>query len=244
MEFLAEKKPKYVERVKVRLILFSGSVWEKVKDKMSEQYWTLRKALLITITTLTITISIGIGVGYLFFWDNFDDRSVFEKQLEQMGTEGELTPDLLVEKAWLTFKQGNDEQALAYLQEAIAKDKSKVAAHYNLGLIHLQRGRFEEATKAFSKTIALDKSFFWGYLGLGQSYVELGEYAKAVENLRKAEELDGKAADVHYYLGKALEGSGAEREAIAAYRRALEYVPNYAEAKAALKRLKVDGEKG
>ena len=56
---------------------------------------------------------------------------------------------------------------------------------------------------------------------LGNEYVKSGEPSAAVEHLRKALEHDPAYSAAWKLLGKALEESGAHREALAAYREGI-----------------------
>ena len=77
------------------------------------------------------------------------------------------------------------------------------------------------------------------YLEKALAFYELKKYNEAVTVLTKAVNLQNNFDRGYYYLGQSYEKLNRKAEAAEAYRKALLYDPNYAEAKQALDNLKL-----
>lgn len=206
---------------------------------MEERHWSLKQVITAFGVTVVVTISLGMIIGYLFFWGQYDKRSVVDQRLdylERMSLQTE-DPSYMIEKGWLYFQKGDLERANALYRQALQLDEDNLVARYNLGLVLMEMGFPEEALEEFNKTVALDNGYYWGYLGQGQVYLALQDYPKAVDHLRQAQRLQPFSANLYYLLGQALEGIQAREEARWAYNEAVKFVSDYPEAKDALQRL-------
>ncbi len=80
--------------------------------------------------------------------------------------------------AVMAFNKGDETAAKAYLQQALAKDRTAAEAYANLALIDLSNGRTSEAENNLSKAIGAN-----GYDEvLGNLNIAKGNYAAAVQN--------------------------------------------------------------
>jgi len=82
--------------------------------------------------------------------------------------------------------RGQFDQAIAMLNEAIAKDDEFVEAYYRLGLVYFNMKNFPEAVKNYEKGLSLTtdikkQKVFW--YDLGEIYLLIGEYEKSMRVL-------------------------------------------------------------
>ncbi len=101
------------------------------------------------------------------------------------------------------LKQGQNEQALADLQEAIALDPAFLDALYALANAYFKLKSYEQAIASYSQLIAQDASFGNALYRRGRCYFILKEFANAIKDFREAIALNPELADAYYYRGLA-----------------------------------------
>lgn len=113
-------------------------------------------------------------------------------------------------------------------------------AWFNMGTSLVALGRYQEAATAFDKaqaTESLPWRIHWYQFGAFEAYFQVGRYDDVLSlvtiNQNNARELE----ETYYWQGRVREAQGSPQQAAAAYRRALAYNPNYAEARQALESL-------
>jgi OOP family OmpA-OmpF porin len=82
--------------------------------------------------------------------------------------------------------RGQHSQAIALLNEAIAKDKKFTEAYYRLGLVYMTIKNYSKAIENFEKGLSLTNDIrkqkvFW--YDLGETYLVMGQYEKAVATM-------------------------------------------------------------
>jgi len=82
--------------------------------------------------------------------------------------------------------QGRLEDALTSCQDAIAADRTDVAAHFLHATICHELGRFEEAVAALGKVLYLDQDFILAHHALGALYERLGKPKESRRHLALA----------------------------------------------------------
>ena len=162
-------------------------------------------------------------LGYLFFLKGrfADAQPSFHRALD-------LNPDLAV--AWLNL--GNlhfhlknmDEARRCYLQ-ALKVDPNQASASCQLGLLELEQGHLSEARKPLEAALAMDPLEYWAHLGLSEYNRRTKNPLKALDEARSALRIAPEDADVHNYLGIALECNRRYFDAEKSYRFALELDP-------------------
>lgn len=120
---------------------------------------------------------------------------------------------------------------------AIHLDPRLALPRYQMGLLYQRLNRRDDAIDELETALALDKDFEPAYFRLGLIYLDTREYGLAIKHLEGAAELAPLSGDTHFYLGVAYEKDGDPVEAAHHYNEALRFVPDYREARAALKRL-------
>jgi tetratricopeptide (TPR) repeat protein len=84
--------------------------------------------------------------------------------------------------------------AIDAFSEATRWDPSNAIAHYNLGLMHLNKMDNEDAIISFGETIRLDPNFAKAYRARSMAYDRIGNKAQAEEDMKKAVSLDPRLA--------------------------------------------------
>jgi len=135
---------------------------------------------------------------------------------------------------------GNNEQAIAILNEAIAMDANRDLLWFKLGDYDLAAKKYPEAVQGYQKAIQLAsaspdpkaKVMLGAYNNnLGQAYGRMGKSQEAAAAYTAAAQADPAGAAQYYYnLGAVLTNGGKLDEAIAAFDKATAADPNKAEA--------------
>ena len=72
------------------------------------------------------------------------------------GCQGELT------KGKLYMRDGNDEEALVYLRQALARQPADPQVPFLIGTVHARLGDYERMNRAFDRSLALGDDHFVG----------------------------------------------------------------------------------
>jgi tetratricopeptide (TPR) repeat protein len=149
-------------------------------------------------------------------------------------------PRAFVGLAEVLQAQGDRKGALEALAQAVKHDPKSLAANYQLGLLHFDKGEylwangraeaarveFREAVTWLDKALAVNPDFGKGLLFKGAAlYQFLGKTEDGVVSLRRFVELRPEVFEGHLQLGKALAESGQPDAAATSLRRALELAP-------------------
>ncbi|MEN9208604.1 MAG: tetratricopeptide repeat protein [Gloeomargarita sp. GMQP_bins_120] len=133
--------------------------------------------------------------------------------------------------------EGENEQALALLQRALAAQPPEPMVQYeiyfHLGLLYQRQGQVELAETHYQMALGVPcpaRAKLGAYTNLGSLYQEQGKSAQAHELFRQVTEIAPTWAWGYYHLGLALRGLNRLPEALAAYQKALELDPNLAPA--------------
>jgi tetratricopeptide (TPR) repeat protein len=118
-----------------------------------------------------------------------------------------------------------------------AKAKAEKEAYFIKGLYYTYKNEKEKAIPFFDKSIAASYTFMEAWLEKGLALYDLKKYKEAAEVLEKSISIQNNFDKGYYYLGQSYEKLNRTDEAIQAYQMALNYDPNYVEAKDALGKL-------
>jgi len=102
------------------------------------------------------------------------------------------------------LKDGNAEQAIPLLRQAVKEDPNRPEAQVALGQALEKRRRFDEATTAYQAAIKLDPRSAEAQRGLGVSLVHQGKVEEGAKALQAAIDLDRKFPEAALALGDAL----------------------------------------
>jgi tetratricopeptide (TPR) repeat protein len=138
-------------------------------------------------------------------------------------------PAFKVRMAQSLMKAGRVGEALAELDEAIAKHPDNAPLRLHYGRVSFQAGRFPEAEAAFREALELDPYLTDARNYLGAVLQELGRYAEAEEQYERALEDHAYPTPelLHLNLGLLFLELQREQEGVDALRRAVEIAPKY-----------------
>lgn len=138
--------------------------------------------------------------------------------------------------AWSLIRQGRLNEARRICEDLIrrADQGGDPHAFFLLGLVMRRTGRLAVAEKCFRNCLSRDRKNALCWFHLGALCRVLKKNVEAIKYLHTARTLGLRNVGVFMNLGLALEGEGRVREALQAYRRALEVKPDSVEARGRL----------
>jgi tetratricopeptide (TPR) repeat protein len=115
-------------------------------------------------------------------------------------------------------------------RDIISKNPNAWMAHYNLGVLLVNRGRTDEVMAHFSEALRLQPDDADAHYNLGVALEKQGRLEEAMAHFSAAGRLRPDYADAHYSVAAILARQNKFEEAISYYYKALRVNPNYAEA--------------
>lgn len=123
--------------------------------------------------------------------------------------------------------QGQSENALQALHQAIQHNPSSIDARTNLATMYANMDRLEQAVQQYQEIIQMDGSNIEAHLNAAKCLIRLDESGRAKHHLRSVLALDPRDADAHWELGNIYWKEDENvKDAIAEYKKAIEYQPN------------------
>jgi len=139
-----------------------------------------------------------------------------------------------------SFEAGDDETAISAFRTLLGTREGFADVHYMLALILDRSGELEAAGENLREAIRINPAYTEALLALATLYERQGQYARAQEHAEQAAAvartgppgaLDattrGKLANLQAGVGDACAEVGEYRDAIDAYRKALDRCPNF-----------------
>jgi tetratricopeptide (TPR) repeat protein len=163
----------------------------------------------------------------------------------------EASPDLLT-LARERFAVRDYHGALMFLTALVDEGSAFADAHNLLGLSLAMLDRPDQALAAFEQAVALNPGYVEAHLNRSVLLNQLGREDEATESMVRAGELGAadhtgfpavvanKLANAHAALGRDYQAAGANAEAVAQFRRALELRPRFSDIRLALGRALLD----
>jgi tetratricopeptide (TPR) repeat protein len=194
------------------------------------------------LTALLKTSAIHLARGNQAMMDGDAERAVAEysRALERDPDDALVHYNL----GMALIRAERREEALARLEHAVELDPDYRDAHYNLAIARAEDGRWAEAAEHFERAWRIDPLDQAARLDWALALEHSGDAQGAVRELTGLiEALAGKVSPVaggaHLRLAALLEGRGGPgsdggEEVLGHYRRAVELLPDSAEARAAL----------
>jgi len=128
--------------------------------------------------------------------------------------------------SWALHERGDVEGELAALQEILRLDPDRVVAHFNLGVLLLDRmGDCDGAAAAFREAARLDPTDAAGPGNLALALLKKGDLDGAIAAGKEAVRLDPTEQFYHAVLADSLRGRGDVDGAIAQYREVIRLRP-------------------
>ena len=154
---------------------------------------------------------------------------------------GPLTPDerRCYEQGCRSFERGDAEAALEQLGHLLASRDGFADVHYMVGILLERKDEIEQATRSLARALRINPGYTEAMLALASLYERQGDYERSreiAERARRAQAtppgtLDpttrGKLANLQARVGDAYREAGELREAVEAYRKALDRCPNF-----------------
>lgn len=125
---------------------------------------------------------------------------------------------------------GDAERSLRYYQRVLNIDPSYVEAHFNMGLINLEKNNMEKAEQSYRQAIRIKPDYISAYYNLAYIYSQKGDKKKAIESYRKIIEIRPDEEKAYFNLGKVYEEMGRVEAAVDFYRQAAAIDPLFLEA--------------
>ena len=204
-----------------------------------EKNFTLFQAAAIILVFATVFVAAGYLVGRTFFWKSNAETRV-DQQLAFFKAKVETAPKVpenRVNLGYTYYLKGEYTQALQHFQVALSIDPKFADAHYDMGLVYKEQKKHDEALESFSKAAKLAPRDYKNFMQMGVIYNLQGNYQSAITALNRANQEKPGSADVIYQIGISAEKTGDKAGARELYQTALNYDPNYQEAKDALAKL-------
>ena len=115
-------------------------------------------------------------------------------------------------------------------RDTISKNPHAWMAHYNLGVLLVNRGRSDEVMTHFSEALRLQPDDADTHYNLGVALEKQGRIEEAMAHFSEAVRLRPDYADAHYSMAVILARRSKFEDAISHYSKALRVRPNYAKA--------------
>lgn len=148
-----------------------------------------------------------------------------------------FSPEALVEKANKAFEDDDKVKALAFLNEANAKDSNNPDILFKIAYILQQQNDDQEALKYYKDALFLDGNNEFIHNAMASIYRKNGEFTSAKMHLHASLEIDDKNPITYYNYGNLLVDMQRDEEAIEMYKKALEINPEFTEAKEEIEKL-------
>jgi tetratricopeptide (TPR) repeat protein len=223
-----------------------------VRDEEWEAHFILNEAALyakaedyenaIAVYNEAIAADPGNARGYFYLGKVYATQGMISESKERMDRAIALNPSY-APFANLTLgaavaEAGDYESAATYFEAALAADPDLGLAAYNLGLSLVNLGRFGEAERAFSRAEFLCKDDIGTLAGISRAYVSLGRPERALSLAQRVLSVDRANVDALYAAASALEALGRDSEALAYYELMLRLIPQSAELRQKVLRLR------
>ncbi len=137
-----------------------------------------------------------------------------------------------------SFERGEVDAALVQFEHLLRSREGLADVHYRVGVIHERKNDLAAAARSLWKALRINPGYAEAILALASVYERQGNFERAREITQRAHtsrtangRLDattrGKLANLQAELAHALREAGEHREAIEAYRAALDRCPEF-----------------
>lgn len=151
--------------------------------------------ILIVLMSLVLALA-----GFLQAQTDSPSHALPEKAVEQKQS---LSQDAEVKlsEATILSEKGENEKAIALLEENIRNNPSYAEAYYHLGIIYANLGQYDKAIDNFNNAVRIKPDFTSAYINLGAAYAYLKDYNQALKYLDNALSLDKDNPKIYYNIG-------------------------------------------
>ena len=137
------------------------------------------------------------------------------------------------------YAETENEKVIALCDQLLAKDVDQQVTDplFLKGVYYSNTGQHAAALEQFELCIKRDWKFTEAYIEKGIILYELKDYDSALSTFSLATTVSNTYADAYYWMGRCYEAKGKVQDATDSYYKALALDRNFAEAKAAIRRL-------
>ncbi len=187
------------------------------------------QAVAIAFVSFTFLVLIMLTYHQSLVWS--DTESLFRSVLASYPNSHVAHTQLGV----VLFNRDEIDGAFAEFQKALAI-RPDGTAYYDIGQIYLKKGMIDEAMQAYRSAIVANPVDPDPYINLGALLLQQGKDKEALAILEPAKDLKSDSR-LYINLGLAYEHLGRKKDAIDAYKRALELDPENEEIRQSLSEL-------
>lgn len=207
----------------------------------SSRFWRFRRRASVPGIWLTLICSLPLG-GCSFDLGSWGpDKEKPQQQAEPKPTDNISASNVSDAQGYATrgqvlAKSGNNEEALAEFERALALDPYNVRALYGRGLIRQAEKEHQQAIEDFTAANGLSPQKAEPLLARANSYFALDKAKEAIADLDEAVQADPNSAQAWSSRGAAYERLGDKANASTSYGRALALRPKDEAARSGLAR--------
>lgn len=204
-----------------------------MSDIIEEKRVTLPQAAGIIIAVVIVVTALGYFVGTRFFWNQYDQKSVYEHQTEALEQFSKSNPKnrnakvMLFDKYFGLGRYDDAKKVLADLKKDLAKNPDII---YRDALMLRQDGDKGKALVEIKKVVDAKPFFTGARILFSQLLADNKQYDKAIEEMKMVLKIMPAAADLYLEQAKYYLAKGDKKNALASVDRALKMVPDYKEA--------------
>lgn len=137
----------------------------------------------------------------------------------------------------MIYAAKNDDLAIKYYDNAFAADTTQMVALHGKAMYFQEHNQAEKAKEVYRNIIMHDDQYADAYFNRGWLLMQQDSLAKAEKQFDFVTKIEPNNAEAYYNRGVCKELLKRPSEALNDYKQAIEFDPEYVEAKAALKRL-------
>jgi len=169
--------------------------------------------------------------------NNANNNYDLDEEEKTADTFSPFSAEDLLEKADTAYEEGDNQKALALLNEANAKDENNEEILFKIAYILQQSGDNTEALKYYKDALSLDKKNEIIHNAMASLYRANGEFTSAKIHLKASLDIDDTNPITYYNYGNLLVDIESKEEAMQMYKKALELNPEFSEAQEELDKL-------
>jgi tetratricopeptide (TPR) repeat protein len=180
------------------------------------------------------------GNAYLLLGLNFKELGDTKRAFNAFQTAVEQKPDLT--DAWINLGQLSDAQknypkAMQYFDTALRIDSLNVETLHAKAVVQNNQKKYREAIATYKKINGINPDYSAAYFNIGMIYLAQDSAQKARQFFDITVKTDPLYNLGYFYRGKASEKMGDKKAARADYEQVTRLLPNFEEAKKALREL-------
>ncbi|MCP4658994.1 MAG: sulfatase-like hydrolase/transferase [bacterium] len=146
-----------------------------------------------------------------------------KRQLEEVLKVDPQSVQALISLANILSREGEQEEVIAIAERALAVDERNTQAYLLIGRVYMDRNDHRQALPHLRKAVEIQPKLSRNRKNLAACLVGLGRYGEAERILRDILAEYPEYPLAHFHLGLAYEEQGRIPEAMAAYRKEIEY---------------------